>query len=55
MLKNILKLEGAQKLTKDEQREISGSKLPAADFPCYCNGSYAGQCSTVNCCISACA
>ncbi|WP_185965996.1 hypothetical protein [Flavobacterium sp. ZT3R18] len=28
MLKNILKLEGAQKLTKKEQKSISGGYVP---------------------------
>jgi hypothetical protein len=28
MLKNILKLEGAQKLTKNEQKNISGGWVP---------------------------
>jgi hypothetical protein len=28
MLKNILKLEGAQKLTKNEQKSIKGGGLP---------------------------
>ena len=54
MLKNILKLEGAQKLNKDEQRNIQGSKVLAADFACYCNGTYVKQCSTIQCCWDAC-
>ncbi|MEO8234757.1 MAG: hypothetical protein ABI549_05025 [Flavobacterium sp.] len=29
MLKNILKLEGAQKLSKNEQKTIVGGKAPA--------------------------
>ncbi|MFV8347626.1 hypothetical protein [Flavobacterium sp. ZB4P13] len=29
MLKNILKLEGALKLTKNEQKAIKGGKAPA--------------------------
>ena len=28
MLKNILKLEGAQKLTKNEQKSINGGRVP---------------------------
>jgi hypothetical protein len=28
MLKNILKLSGAQKLTKGEQKSINGGKVP---------------------------
>ncbi|CAM2826717.1 hypothetical protein [Flavobacterium frigoris] len=36
MLKNILKLEGAQKLTNNEQKSISGGKV--ASFACSCNG-----------------
>jgi hypothetical protein len=28
MLKNILKLEGAQKLTNKEQKSINGGKVP---------------------------
>jgi hypothetical protein len=31
MLKNILKLEGAQKLTKKEQKSIKGSNAPVCD------------------------
>jgi len=30
MLKNILKLEGAQKLTKNEQKKVSGGYDPEA-------------------------
>jgi hypothetical protein len=33
MLKNILKLESAQKLTKNEQKSINGG----AYWPSYCN------------------
>ncbi|MFV8347627.1 hypothetical protein [Flavobacterium sp. ZB4P13] len=33
MLKNILKLEGAQKLTKNEQKVIKGGVW----YPAYCN------------------
>jgi len=33
MLKNILKLEGAQKLTKNEQKSIKGGQAPA-DWEC---------------------
>jgi hypothetical protein len=29
MLKNILKLEGTQKLTKNEQKSVNGGKAPA--------------------------
>jgi bacteriocin-like protein len=32
MLKNILKLEGAQKLNKNELKEISGGIFPRTDF-----------------------
>ncbi len=31
MLKNILDLEGAQKLTKNEQKGIKGGKAPICD------------------------
>ncbi len=35
MLKNILKLEGAQQLSKKEQKEISGGFVAMA-YNCYC-------------------
>ena len=54
MLQNILKLEGAQKLTKKEQKGIIGALKDNASFPCSCDGVYAGQCSTINCCLSLC-
>jgi hypothetical protein len=41
MLKNILKLEGAQKLSKNEQKKIDGGK-PVWSGACYCNGIYVG-------------
>jgi hypothetical protein len=35
MLKNILKLDGAQQLSKNEQKEISGGKRLCSGFkPC---------------------
>jgi hypothetical protein len=41
MLKNILKLEGAQKLTKNEQKSINGGIACSAGGTCpkgsYCN------------------
>ena len=57
MLKNILSLNGVEQLSKTEQRAISGAKVMqdlAADFPCYCNGTFKQNCSTVQCCITAC-
>ncbi len=35
MLKNILKLEGAQQLSRNEQKNISGG-APAPAIVCYC-------------------
>jgi hypothetical protein len=37
MLKNILKLEGAQKLSKNEQKSINGgvSYCPLGQYKCY--------------------
>jgi hypothetical protein len=55
MLKNILKLEGAQKLSKIEQKEINGGK-PVWNGSCYCyfNGppfnSTDGKCDYANNC-----
>jgi hypothetical protein len=37
MLKNILKLEGAQKLSKNEQKSINGGTAVYTEF-CICNG-----------------
>jgi hypothetical protein len=34
MLKNILKLEGAQKLTKNEQKELVGGSAPETGGEC---------------------
>ena len=40
MLKNILKLEGAQKLTKNEQKSINGGiKVQPANCACFCYNS----------------
>ena len=36
MLKNILNLEGAQKLSKNEQKEITGGKYYIPDPMCVC-------------------
>jgi hypothetical protein len=47
MLKNILKLEGAQKLTKNEQKTIQGGKIL-----CKVNGvctQYGIQCAELAC------
>jgi hypothetical protein len=47
MLKNILKLEGAQKLTKKEQKTISGGYIEQEPTPCpwmQCRNSF-GRCS----------
>lgn len=47
MLKNILNLEGAQKLTSAEQKEINGGKLPP---PQKCvGGTYTGNVNTCLC------
>ena len=45
MLKNILNLEGAQKLTSAEQKEINGGKLP----PVACGDG--GTPSSINTCL----
>ena len=52
MLKNILKLEGVQQISKSEQKDINGAKV--ADIKCYCNGVYAGSCWSVSCCQTTC-
>jgi hypothetical protein len=37
MLKSLLKLDGAQKLTKNEQKSISGgTKVEPANCACFC-------------------
>jgi hypothetical protein len=46
MLKNILSLEGAQKLTKNEQKSINGGRL-ACDATHSCP---AGQCCSKGTC-----
>ena len=59
MLKNILKLEGAQKLTKNEQIRINGGKVaeasgcPSGTFSCNCMGSTSCE-SSVNDCWNRC-
>lgn len=45
MLKNILKIEGAQQLSNNEQKEINGGKLP----PKSCGSG--GTVSNVNNCL----
>ncbi|NRS89754.1 hypothetical protein HNQ02_002686 [Flavobacterium sp. 7E] len=41
MLKNILKLEGAQKLTKNEQKSISGGDISCpGEYPTGCFSGY---------------
>ena len=50
MLKNILKLDGAQQLSKNEQKEINGGLTPTTGCStggvrsninsCLCNGGY---------------
>jgi hypothetical protein len=46
MLKNILNLEGAQKLTKNEQKSINGGRIACdATHPCP-----TGQCCTKGTC-----
>jgi hypothetical protein len=44
MLKNILKLEGAQKLTKKEQKSVKGG----AWYPGYCNPTVCANSSYLN-------
>jgi hypothetical protein len=51
MLKNILKLNGAQKLSKTEQKSINGG-IPYCAIGCSKN--YGGSCfsqNLLNCCI----
>jgi hypothetical protein len=48
MLKNILKLEGAQKLSKNEQKEINGGNILPIGIPTRCrrgNGNDGQSCS----------
>lgn len=52
MLKNILSLEGVQQISKNEQKDISGAKVPSIN--CYCDGVYAGTCWSVSCCVTTC-
>ncbi|WP_165396047.1 hypothetical protein [Flavobacterium sp. J27] len=56
MKKTILNLEGAQILSKNEQKMVVGAKVEPieASFPCYCNNVFKKYCSTVECCTSAC-
>lgn len=59
MLKNILNLDGAQKLTKNEQKNISGgmvapdSACPSGTFSCNCMGKISCE-SSVNSCWNNC-
>ncbi|MES2862493.1 MAG: hypothetical protein V4666_00090 [Bacteroidota bacterium] len=53
MLKNILKLDGVQELSKKEQKDANGA-LANANIKCYCGGVYAGTCWSVSCCITTC-
>jgi hypothetical protein len=51
MLKNILKLEGAQKLTKNEQKNINGGWVPPPGGSCpngTCQYSENGPCRRWN-------
>ncbi|CAM2826636.1 hypothetical protein [Flavobacterium frigoris] len=46
MLKNILNLEGAQKLTKNEQKKINGGYVEAEPCPwMQCRNAF-GRCTT---------
>ena len=54
MLKNILKLNGAQELSKSEQKTINGSLAQVPSIKCYCGGVYAGTCWSVSCCVTTC-
>jgi hypothetical protein len=54
MLKNILKLEGAQKLSKNEQKSISGG-IPYCALGCFRNPDLSQSCEAQGydlCCIS---
>jgi hypothetical protein len=53
MLKSILELEGAQKLTKAEQKEINGGKSigPGSNCHCFC---HIGTSTVSNSCFSYC-
>jgi hypothetical protein len=49
MLKNILKIEGTHKLTKNEQKEINGGRVW-----CACNQVSLGWYSDAGTCMTAC-
>ena len=51
MKKSILKL--GKTLNKVEQTEINGGTI-GPSFPCYCNGRYVGQVSSIEECWNAC-
>ncbi len=57
MLKNILKLEGAQQLSRKEQKSLKGGRARIV-FPCYCMGSFIGNCyvsdDSSSCCKDMC-
>jgi hypothetical protein len=48
MLKNILNLEGAQKLTKDEQKTVIGGYVPAGE-ECVDSSFYVRYCNEADC------
>jgi hypothetical protein len=54
MLKNILDLEGAQKLTKNEQKEVNGGRMAAGLFACSCNGQVLAYVDSVSDCLWTC-
>jgi hypothetical protein len=53
MLKNILKLEGAQKLTKNEQKSIKGANAPGGTPWGRCPKGYM-QCEAWGACLQYC-
>jgi hypothetical protein len=53
MLKNILNLEGAQKLTKNEQKSIKGANAPGGAAWGRCPKGYQ-QCEAWGACVPVC-
>jgi hypothetical protein len=49
---NFINMKNLKKLSREELKTISGGR--AADFACYCNGTYLGEYSTVSSCVNAC-
>ena len=45
-------MENLKKISRNEMKTINGGI--ASTFPCYCNGKYLGQYSSVSSCVGAC-